>query len=482
MLKSLKTEKFKNIHLNFYKHIVIASLLGLGTFLACDPIEEEISSDSTLRLTASTDTVTFDTLFSSVGSITKRFRLFNPNENAIELDRIYLGRGSNSPYALTVNGERGTTIESEVILGKDSLLVLVDVTIDPNEQNLPFLVKDSVVISFNGNTGDIKLVAWGQDAIFLNHEVIDCDAVWDAKKPYVLSDTLVVASDCSLTIEAGTKIYFDNNGVLIVLGNLDVKGTAENKVVFRNSRLDNQYDVAPGQWQGIFFYPGSINNIIDHAVLENGMNGLTLLLNLENNDGAELNITNSSIRHMSNTGLSASNGIVNASNLEIYNCATHLLANGIGGQYQYDHCTFSNYPSLFSRDNVSVAFSNVIRDDNGVIVHSLDLDVKMTNSIIWGGEKEELGLDIPETSQVIIETEGNIFRSEDESWVTLGNTISILDNYPGFYSSNAYNYQLDSLSNARDASINSIATHDLLGTMRDAMPDIGAYERKDSIQ
>ena len=457
--------------------------MGLGTFLACDPIEEEISTDSSLRLSASTDTVTFDTIFSSVGSITKRFRLFNPNEKAIELDRIYLGRGSDSPYAITVNGERGTSLTSEVILGKDSLLVLVDVTIDPNDQNLPFLVKDSVIIDFNGNSGDIKLVAWGQDAVFLNHEVIECNTIWDAKKPYVLSDTIVVDSECKLTIEAGTQVYFDHSAELIVLGSLDVKGTAENKVVFRNSRLDNRYDVAPGQWRGISFYNASQNNTIDHAVIENAINGITLRPN-EENEGSQLKISNTSIRHMTNAGLFAYRGEVEAHNLEIIDCGAYMIANIMGGDYQYDHCTFSNYPSNFSRDEPSAVFSNVLRDANGSVVYSFDLEVNMTNSIIWGDLDEELYLDIPETSNVTIETEGNIIRSKDESLVEQGNIISLADNYPGFVSPSLvhFDYQLDSLANARDAATNSTSTYDLLGTMRDSKPDIGAYERKDSIQ
>ena len=126
------------MYTTFFKHALLILLLATVSLFSCERTEEKISTESNLLLTLSSDTVTFDTLFTSVGSITKRFRVYNTNDNAINLSNIQLGMGEASSYSLVVNGERGTSFHDEVILGNDSLLVLVEVVIDPMDENLPF--------------------------------------------------------------------------------------------------------------------------------------------------------------------------------------------------------------------------------------------------------------------------------------------------------------------------------------------------------
>ncbi|MEP2026292.1 MAG: hypothetical protein ABJH98_16065 [Reichenbachiella sp.] len=462
------------------QHFILLSMFLPFAFMGCDPSVEELSSDNGLQLSYSTDTVTFDTLFSSVGSITKRFKIYNTHDKAIKLNQLSIGNGDKSPYLITVNGIENYLFQDEIIFGNDSLLVLVEVLIDPNNQNLPFLVKDSVVVTYNNRSENIKLVAWGQDAVFLNNEAIPCNAVWTKDKPYVIYDSAWVASDCQLTVEAGSRIFIDNGAMLTIAGTVLLQGTAEEKILIANTRLDPKYDIAPGQWGSLFFFPGSTGNVIDHTTIKNGTNGVILAVDLNSGNGAELQISNTSIQHMSESGLTAYAGTLDAHNLEIFNCRNQLIAGLGGGTYTLNHCTFSNSPNEFTREGASVGFTNYLDFGNGS-VFSNDLSVQLTNSIVWGREDEELVVDISTNAIAIVQVENNILRSEQESWVDLGNLISQEDNYPGFYSPNFFNYQIDSLSNARDKASPSSVTHDLLGSLRDAMPDIGAYERKDSI-
>ena len=99
--------------------------------------------------------------------------------------RIRLGKGNSSDYSLIINGRETNHLRDEVLFGKDSLQVLVSVFIDPQDQNLPYLVKDSVMFDWNGNSGHVKLVAYGQDAVFINGQTI-CDETWTADRPYVI--------------------------------------------------------------------------------------------------------------------------------------------------------------------------------------------------------------------------------------------------------------------------------------------------------
>lgn len=448
-------------------------------YMGCESPVEDISSDNDLRLHYSSDTVTFDTLFSSVGSITKRLKIYNTNDKAIKLDQLSLGRLDASPYSITVNGEKRQSFQDEVIFGKDSLLVLVEVLIDPANEDLPFLVKDSVVVQYNSKAENIKLVAWGQDAIFINNEAIPCGTTWTKDRPYVIYKAALVDSLCTLIVEEGTRIYIDNGASIFVKGSLQIQGSFQNKVIIRNTRLDPKYEIAHGQWDGIYFLEGSFNSSIDHAEIRNGNIGVRVG-NPDLDDDYELIISNTSIGHMSRAGIEAYSSDIQVYNTEVFDCQNNLVVCVAGGTYDFEHCTFSNSPNEFIREGVSVGFSNSVELEDGSFL-SENLTVKLSNSIIWGKEEEEFGIDVSGNSASNILVENNIIRSEQELWTDLGNTISQEDNFPGFYSPNSFNYQIDSLSNARDKATLSTITHDLLGTLRDALPDLGAYERKDSI-
>lgn len=463
------------------KILLLLAMLA-ACFWSCDPEEEKISRDPSLELTLSADTVIFDTLLSSVGSITKRFKIFNPNKRAVALSRIAVGRGNDSEYSITINGVEGRNFDEEIIFGEDSMLVLVKVFIDPSDQDMPFLVKDSVIMEYNGNVADIKLVSWGQDANFIDGEIIACDAIWDSPKPYVIYSSALVDTLCRLTVMPGTTILIDNNASLFVKGALDILGTAEEKVVVRNTRLDPSYEIAPGQWNGIFFLEGSYDSHIEHAEIRNGQIGLRIG-NPDTDDDFDVTVTNTSIGHMSIAGVLAFTSDVQMINCEIFNCQRQLFAGVLGGRYDVDHCTFSNSGSEFSRDEQSIVLSdNFLLDDGSTPVS--ELYVEFTNSIIWGDDfnvPEELLISLSQEVATEILLNNNIIKSTNTDWISLGNTISTDSNFPQFFSPTAFDFQIDSLSPARDAATDSEVLLDIIGTERDNLPDIGAYERKDSI-
>ena len=78
-----------------------------------------------------------------------------------------------------------------------------------------------------------------------------------------------------LTIEAGTKVHFDNSGGMWVYrgGTLKVEGTKEKPVIFRGDRLEPGLEDLPGQWDRIWINEGAINEI-NYAIIQNAFVGI----------------------------------------------------------------------------------------------------------------------------------------------------------------------------------------------------------------
>jgi hypothetical protein len=159
----------------------------------------------------------------------------------------------------------------------------------------------------------------------------------------------------------------------------------------------------------------------------------------------------------------------------IHNCGSYLIGNFAGGNYQYDHCTFTNFPSTLFKEDASIQFSDIVLLDNDEALIS-PLSVKVENSIIWGTERDELLLSDEGGQVVSFNLTNNVLKSTNPAFDVNGNILSQEPNFPGFVAELSRDYRLDSLANARDAGIPSNILLDLLNNERDSLPDIGAYE------
>ncbi|MEM6829026.1 MAG: right-handed parallel beta-helix repeat-containing protein [Bacteroidota bacterium] len=451
-------------------YFLLTLLVG---WISCSEPEEEFSFDPNLQIIFSNDSVTFDTLVSNTRSSTRRLTVFNPNESALLLSEVSLGLQDGSDYQVIINGKERDAIFNERILGGDSLLVLIEVTIDPRNEDLPYLVKDSLVFSWNGNSEHVKLVSWGQDARSAGNELI-CTTTWTNERPYLISDTLVVGADCILTIEKGTNIFFENDAALFVQGSLIANGDSSEHIIFRNSRFDGIYDEVPGQWNGIFFLEGSDGNELSFTEIFNGRIGLRVGSPDEDNE-PDVVVNNTRIFNMSEAGILAFTSDMEVTNTLIYNCGTYLAGHFIGGNYTYRHCTFSNDLSFFVSDQPAVQFAdNIVLDNNEIL--SADLFFSISNSIIWGRSDEELLVSSGGGRDVVGLITTNIIRSEQE---LTGNFTSVEFNFPGFRNEFPFDYALDSLAFAKDKGSNIGVLNDIDDTVRDDLPDIGAFESVD---
>lgn len=367
-----------------------------------------MADQSDQAVTFSADTVLFDTVFTTIGSVTLPLKVYNPHNAMIVVEDIDLVGGTDSPYRMAVDGENGVSFNDVEIGPNDSLWVFVEVTIDPNNADFPLIVEDSIRFITNGNTAYVNLVAWGQDAYFHGSldalTVLPCDEVWNADKPHVLYGIVAVDEGCNLTINAGTQVYcHSGSGLYVYRGGLNIEGALGNEVVFCGDRLEPEYENLSGQWgiqldvefeTGFGVESATINRggiwlfetdeaSIDYAIIKNGIIGVqadttgTLT-------GNSLQMTNTIISNMSAIGFLAQGAHVKGENDLIVNCGETCVALDIGGKYDFNHCTFANWWTAASRQAPAFYMSNYYVDVNENVQARPLSETIIRNSILYG--------------------------------------------------------------------------------------------------
>jgi hypothetical protein len=109
------------------------------------------TTDKSAKLNFSADTILFDTVFTGIGSATRRLKVFNPQKKAVRISEIKLEGLSTSAYQININGQKMNLAKDVELSGMDSLTVFIKVNIDPNSTALPFIVSDSLSFLTNGN-------------------------------------------------------------------------------------------------------------------------------------------------------------------------------------------------------------------------------------------------------------------------------------------------------------------------------------------
>lgn len=474
----------------FFLSLLFFSLMA-GLIFSCR--DDGFDTNPDISLAFSTDSLLFDTVFTTVGSSTRSFMVYNNHHRRVRISSVGLGNNQQSYFRLNVNGRSGTHIRDVEIGARDSIFVFVEVTVDPVNQNLPLTITDSVVFNINNNLQNVKLIAWGQNANFIhpNHvdpesgiayHLISDNTTWTADLPYLIYGLAVVAPNRTLTVEKGARVHFHNNASLIFLSGatLKVDGTIELPVTFQGDRLEQFFADKPGQWGRIWLTATSKNHDINYAIIKNGSVGLHVD-SIGSTTEPTLRIRNTIIKNMSFVGLMAQGSHVVAQNTVIANCGQHTLLLSLGGKYDFRHCTFANYfnlPNTSLRQTPSLLFNNFYRDVKGNIQQRNFESVYFGNSIVYGSLQEEIGFDLVPGSVVNYTFDHCLIRTQLS---TNGpNFINVLNNRtPQFNNINLQDYRLKSNSPAIGAGKAAIANEiplDILGRNRQQRPDIGAFQ------
>lgn len=475
---------------NTIPFLVIASSLLILLF-SCKK-EDDIITDPSARLEFSTDSVSFDTVFTTVGSFTKQLKVYNRNNKKIRISNISLANGSSSLFRMNVDGIPGTSVNDIEINADDSLFVFIKVTVDPNDENSPFVVSDQIIFNVNSNQQDVDLVAWGQNANYIiadtyvqglppykivAHEF--SDTTWTNEKPFLIYGYAVVDSNAILRIQQGTRIHFHNGSGLWIYkgGTLKVNGTLEEPVFFQGDKLGFNYDDLAGQWDRIWINEGSINNEINYAVIKNGFIGLQAET-LQEQMGNELIIKNTIIENMTGMGLFTRYYNISAENLVVANCEAYGVALTLGGNYSFKQCTFANYWNQSIRQTPNLFLNNFYIDTNDVS-HPFDLDAYFGNCIIYGRNDNEFDFDKDGGAEFNYIFDHALIRTEMDITNPEHFIDCIKNEDPLFVNYELNNYELDTLSPAIDIGSIDIALeapYDIKGMSRTESPDLGAYE------
>lgn len=445
--------------------------------------KDSIITDSSAKVSFSNDTIIFDTVFTTVGSVTKNFTVRNPHNRTINISRVFIAGGTSSNFRMNVDGINGYDFSNITIEPGDSMYVFVEVTVDPNNSNNPMIITDSIVFETNGNIQDVDLVAWGQDAYFYaptsgsgsSFHYLTCNDVWNNDKPHVIYGWAVVDSACSLTINAGTQVHFHPNAGLLVYkdAQLNVLGNNSSKVVFQGDRLEHNYDKLPGQWNGIWMLTSGACNI-DYAIIKNGSFGVRC--DTVGTAGLGLTITNTIIENMTSLGIYGNSGAkIDAVNCLVNNIGQYNLAITVGGEYNFNHCTFANH-WLYSDRQTPVALITNWYEFSPVVNIVRPLDLVFNNSIIEGDNDNELTLDLL-TGSILNYSFANCAIKTDAN--TSGPEFSnCLINQPIHFVDVAlqdYHFWSNSILIGAANLVGGVTT-DLDAKLRDSSPDIGCYE------
>jgi hypothetical protein len=442
------------------------------------------SSDAAINF--SSDTVQFDTVFTSTGSITQFVKVTNANDQKIILSDIKLMGGNNSPFKINIDGAVGPESNNIELAANDSLYIFISVTINPNAANLPFLLSDSIQISFNGNIRYIQLQAWGQNAHYLKGTVITGNITWTNDLPYVILGGLLIDSNSTLTIQKGCKIYFHADAPLLVDGSLQVQGEKNDstRVYFLSDRLDDPYNGFPGSWPGIYFRTTSKDNLLEFAIIKNAYQGV-IVQDPSVNSNPKLTLQECIIDNIYDVGILGIQTNIEARNCLVSNCGKNIVL-GYGGNYNFIHCTVASFSNDYIQHTDPVlSISNYVMQGNNILTS--DLITNFINCIFWGDNGTV-------DDEIIISKQGqgnNIFKNNFSNclWkiknIPAGADTSamILNKDPLFQNidnlKRLYDFHLQDQSPAIDQGKDEAVTIDLDGNPRPVgLPDLGCYEKQ----
>ncbi len=474
--------------------------------------EDDLITDGSAQLEFSTDTLTFDTVFTTIGSATRIIKAYNPHNKSIKISRVALVEGNNSKFRINIDGIATNEAKDIVVAPRDSMYIFAEVTVDPDApiSSSPFVIFEDLIFETNGNSQTVVLEAWGQNAIYINGmnaggaALLSCDLgeeVWDDPKPYVIRGVLFIDS-CTLVLPANTRIYvhggivrqyvepdsmlnFYNDGIIFVLseGKIKANGTLDEPVIIQGDRLEEAFQERSGQWAGIRFGAGSTGNEFNYTTVKNSIIGARV------DSAAVLTLNSSKIYNTAGSGIIGIHSTINANNTLVYNNGGNCMQVVYGGDYNFNYCTLASY----GVESSALFLSNALCLDLLCQEYRWNrLRSKFKNSIVFGSRDDEISLfDRQGTG-----TDPFIFDYDFQNCIVRVEELLDEDNgYPTFFNycdpcqnadasdavfvdPNEDDYHLDTLSIAEQRAVPITGLSiDLDGEMRDGgMPDVGCYE------
>lgn len=464
---------------------LISFVATLLLIVACSD-DESFTTSPTNTLTFSADTVYVDTVFSNMPSSTRSLWVYNRSGDGIRCSSIRLEHGNQSGYRVNVDGTylgatQGYQMSDVEIRNGDSIRVFVELTSLWQRQESPQRVEDNLIFQLeSGVSQKVNLSAYSWDATLLTNAIIAADTTISSATPIVVRGGITVNAGATLTIAAGTTLYFHNDAGLEVLGTVKSLGTAANPVVMRGERLDRMFDYLPydrvsGQWRGVRLAESSYDNVLEYTDIHSAFDGL--IADSSEIDREKLLMLCSTIHNCQGVGISLTHVMATIENTQVTNTLNECVKIN-GGDVTLNHCTFAQFYPYDSNRGAALRFASPLQR----LICRNTLITGYANDVVMGikGELFEYQFENCILRTPKVETADSV-RFKNVVFEDVADTTCMgRRHFKKIDTDNLiYNFALDSVSAAiGKANAATSLPYDHDGRERDDLPDIGAYEYK----
>ena len=481
------------------KRLFLYPVLSAALLTASCTDDDSFTTSRSALLTFSADTVSLDTVFSTVPTSTHTFWVYNQGKDGLRLSQVRLQRGNQSGFRVNVDGSYldntlGSKVNDLEIRKGDSIRVFVELTSPLNNEDTPQLVEDHLLFSLeSGVEQNVCLRAYSWDAQIVSNLKIVSDTTLTSVKPILVRGGITVDSLATLTIKSPAKLFFHDGAGVDVYGSLMVLGQSDDNVVFRGDRTDRMfpylpYDRVSGQWKGIRIHSSSTSNIVYYADIHSGSYGIQCDSAAYDSLQTRLHVDHSTIHNCKGPGLSAVNSFVNIFNSQITNTLGDCVA-VYGGMAQIVYSTLGQFYPFNADCGVALRFTNFSPQGGNVPLYGLtcynSLITGRADDVVMGEVKDStLAYDYYFTHSLLRTPaitdsaklkpfDQVIFEQAKDSVNGKGHFLKVDDE--NMY----YDCRLDSLSTARGRALPMVPegfTDDRNGRPRGETPDIGCYQ------
>ena len=343
------------------KHLLLYLLLLVGLTQACSD-DDSFTTSRSAMLTFSVDTLKLDTVFSTVGSSTYTFWVFNHASDGLRLSSVRLQQGNQTGFRVNVDGtyldnSLGSVVTDLEIRKGDSIRVFVELTAAENGQLTPQKISDDLVFQLeSGVIQRVNLCGYTWDALPLRQLKVRRDTMIASDKPIVVYGGIRVDSAATLTLQ-NSSLFFHADAGIDVYGKL-----LTNHVVMRGDRLDYMFDYLPydrisGQWKGIHFFSSSTGNVIFDTEIRNAMTGILCDSARFSKDEYRLYMEQCVVHNCKGAGIQAFQSTLGLLGCQITNTLDDCLA-VYGGLAILESCTVAQFYPFSANCGVALRFGN----------------------------------------------------------------------------------------------------------------------------
>jgi len=189
-------------------------IMAIATALMSCSDDDSFTTSRSAVLSFSRDTVSLDTVFSTVPTSTQTFWVYNKNEDGLRLRHVRLRHGNQSGFRINVDGTYldntlGSVVRDLEIRKGDSIRVFVELTSSATGSDKPELVTDELAFVLESGVEQcVNLRAYSWDAIMHDSIIVDRDTVISESKPILIRKGIKVEEGATLTINSPTVMYF----------------------------------------------------------------------------------------------------------------------------------------------------------------------------------------------------------------------------------------------------------------------------------